>query len=190
MADSTLVISRPAPLDDDADSDGPIPANLLAGPRNVKPYISKRGEQYMNKEQLEHFGIDSETPAGGSLAKLTRQIYQTNVSMHELWGALIRELPSLERKDRIAWFNAKKFLCLPTKLTWMKNCRACKFLAEIKRVLAQGGAVGKRLDFLTQELHREANTLGSKSVDPDVSRAAMEIKLLIEQMREQIQNIE
>lgn len=63
-------------------------------------------------------------------------------------------------------------------------------LAEIKRVLAQGGAVGKRLDFLTQELHREANTLGSKSVDPDVSRAAMEIKLLIEQMREQIQNIE
>ena len=63
------------------------------------------------QEQLEHFGIDSATPAGGSLAKLTRQIYQTNVSMHELWGALIRELPSLERKDRIAWFNAKKFLC-------------------------------------------------------------------------------
>ena len=63
-------------------------------------------------------------------------------------------------------------------------------LAEIKRVLAQGGAVGKRLDFLVQELHREANTLGSKSVDAEVSRAAMEIKLLIEQMREQIQNIE
>lgn len=63
-------------------------------------------------------------------------------------------------------------------------------LAEIKRVLAQGGAVGKRLDFLVQELHREANTLGSKSVDAEVARAAMEIKLLIEQMREQIQNIE
>ena len=63
-------------------------------------------------------------------------------------------------------------------------------LAEIKRVLAQGGAVGKRLDFLVQELHREANTLGSKSVDSEVSRAAMEIKLAIEQMREQIQNIE
>jgi DnaK suppressor protein len=51
-----MVISRPAPLEDDGDSDGPIPASLLAGPRNVKPYISKRGEQYMNKEQLEHFG--------------------------------------------------------------------------------------------------------------------------------------
>ena len=63
-------------------------------------------------------------------------------------------------------------------------------LAEMQRVLAKGGSVGKRLDFLMQELHREANTLGSKSVDAEVSRAAMEIKILIEQMREQIQNIE
>lgn len=63
-------------------------------------------------------------------------------------------------------------------------------LTEMQRVLAKGGAVGKRLDFLMQELHREANTLGSKSVDAEVSRTAMEIKILIEQMREQIQNIE
>ncbi|MDD5179976.1 MAG: YicC family protein [Gallionellaceae bacterium] len=63
-------------------------------------------------------------------------------------------------------------------------------LAEMKRVLEKGGAVGKRLDFLMQELHREANTLGSKSVDAEVSRASMEMKLLIEQMREQIQNLE
>ncbi len=63
-------------------------------------------------------------------------------------------------------------------------------LDEVKRVLTKGGAVGKRLDFLMQELHREANTLGSKSVDAEVSRCAMEIKILIEQMREQVQNIE
>lgn len=63
-------------------------------------------------------------------------------------------------------------------------------LAEMRRVLDKGGAVGKRLDFLMQELHREANTLGSKSVDAEVSRASMEMKILIEQMREQIQNIE
>ncbi|ADE10642.1 YicC/YloC family endoribonuclease [Sideroxydans lithotrophicus] len=63
-------------------------------------------------------------------------------------------------------------------------------LAEVRRVLDKGGAVGKRLDFLMQELHREANTLGSKSVDAEVSRAAMDIKILIEQMREQVQNIE
>lgn len=63
-------------------------------------------------------------------------------------------------------------------------------LVEVRRVLDKGGAVGKRLDFLMQELHREANTLGSKSVDAEVSRAAMDIKILIEQMREQVQNIE
>ena len=63
-------------------------------------------------------------------------------------------------------------------------------LAEMRRVLDKGGVAGKRLDFLMQELHREANTLGSKSVDAEVSRTAMELKILIEQMREQIQNIE
>jgi uncharacterized protein (TIGR00255 family) len=63
-------------------------------------------------------------------------------------------------------------------------------LTEMRRILAQGGAVGKRLDFLMQELNREANTLGSKSVDAEVSRNAMEMKILIEQMREQIQNLE
>jgi uncharacterized protein (TIGR00255 family) len=63
-------------------------------------------------------------------------------------------------------------------------------LTEMERVLQKGGNAGKRLDFLMQELHREANTLGSKSVDAEVSRAAMEMKILIEQMREQIQNLE
>jgi uncharacterized protein (TIGR00255 family) len=63
-------------------------------------------------------------------------------------------------------------------------------LTEMERVLEKGGSVGKRLDFLMQELHREANTLGSKSVDAEVSRASMEMKVLIEQMREQIQNLE
>ncbi len=63
-------------------------------------------------------------------------------------------------------------------------------LSEVRRVLAKGGACGKRLDFLMQELNREANTLGSKSVSGEISTAAMEMKILIEQMREQVQNIE
>jgi DnaK suppressor protein len=50
-----LVVPRPAPGEDDGDSDSTASASLLAGPRNVKPYIARRGEQYMNKEQLEHF---------------------------------------------------------------------------------------------------------------------------------------
>lgn len=63
-------------------------------------------------------------------------------------------------------------------------------LSEVERALGQGGAVGKRLDFLMQELNREANTLGSKSVSREVSQAALDFKLLIEQMREQVQNLE
>jgi uncharacterized protein (TIGR00255 family) len=63
-------------------------------------------------------------------------------------------------------------------------------LDEVGRVIKQGGACGKRLDFLMQELNREANTLGSKSAITEVSQASMELKLLIEQMREQIQNLE
>jgi uncharacterized protein (TIGR00255 family) len=68
--------------------------------------------------------------------------------------------------------------------------RLVTHLDEVERVLKHGGAVGKRLDFLMQELNREANTLGSKSVVSEVSQTAMELKLLIEQMREQVQNLE
>jgi uncharacterized protein (TIGR00255 family) len=63
-------------------------------------------------------------------------------------------------------------------------------LDEVDRVLAAGGAVGKRLDFLMQELNREANTLGAKSVSKEISAAVLEFKVLIEQMREQVQNLE
>ena len=61
---------------------------------------------------------------------------------------------------------------------------------EVERNLAKGGAIGKRLDFLAQELNREANTLASKAASPEISDCALELKLLIEQMREQVQNIE
>jgi uncharacterized protein (TIGR00255 family) len=63
-------------------------------------------------------------------------------------------------------------------------------LEEIDRLLAQGGELGKRLDFLIQELHREANTLGSKSAALELTGISVEMKVLIEQMREQVQNIE
>jgi uncharacterized protein (TIGR00255 family) len=61
---------------------------------------------------------------------------------------------------------------------------------EIDRLLAKGGDIGKRLDFLIQELHREANTLGSKSAALELTRISVDMKVLIEQMREQVQNIE
>ena len=63
-------------------------------------------------------------------------------------------------------------------------------VSEFLRVMDRGGACGKRLDFLCQELNREANTLGSKSVASEMTRISVELKVLIEQMREQVQNIE
>ena len=68
--------------------------------------------------------------------------------------------------------------------------RLSAHLGEVERVLKAGGTVGKRLDFLAQELNREANTLGSKSASAAVSECALELKLLIEQIREQVQNLE
>lgn len=63
-------------------------------------------------------------------------------------------------------------------------------VSESQKILKKGGAVGRRLDFMMQEFNREANTLGSKSINTDVTQSAVELKVLIEQMREQIQNIE
>jgi uncharacterized protein (TIGR00255 family) len=63
-------------------------------------------------------------------------------------------------------------------------------VAEFTRLLAEGGAVGKRLDFLCQELQREANTMGSKSPDAQLAHRVVELKGLIEQVKEQVQNLE
>ena len=68
--------------------------------------------------------------------------------------------------------------------------RLASHLDEIDRLLNGGGELGKRLDFLIQELHREANTLGSKSASLELTRISVDMKVLIEQIREQVQNIE
>ena len=68
--------------------------------------------------------------------------------------------------------------------------RLSTHLDEVRRVLDKPGPCGRRLDFLMQELNREANTLGSKTSAREISASAIEIKVLIEQMREQVQNIE
>jgi uncharacterized protein (TIGR00255 family) len=68
--------------------------------------------------------------------------------------------------------------------------RLSSHLDEIERLVNKGGEIGKRLDFLIQELHREANTMGSKSAALELTRISVDMKVLIEQMREQVQNIE
>lgn len=105
----------------------------------------------------------------------------------EKLGARLREAgldPDTERlRQELALFATK--VDVAEEVSRLKA-----HVGEVRRVLSTGGSSGKRLDFLMQELNREANTLGSKSVDTELSQAALEIKVLIEQMREQVQNIE
>jgi uncharacterized protein (TIGR00255 family) len=105
----------------------------------------------------------------------------------EKLGARLKEAgldPDAERlKQELALFATKVDVAEEVS-------RLGAHVAEVRRVLNEGGSSGKRLDFLMQELNREANTLGSKSVDAELSQAALELKVLIEQMREQVQNIE
>jgi len=105
----------------------------------------------------------------------------------EKLGARLKEAgldPDAERlKQELALFATKIDVAEEVS-------RLATHVSEVRRVLAAGGSSGKRLDFLMQELNREANTLGSKSVDTELSQAALEIKVMIEQMREQVQNIE
>ncbi len=68
--------------------------------------------------------------------------------------------------------------------------RLVSHIGETRKILKTGGAVGRRLDFMMQEFNRESNTLGSKSINKDTTQSAVELKVLIEQMREQIANIE
>jgi len=62
-------------------------------------------------EQLAHFGIDPTSELGGAMGRLARHVYCANIELHRLWDLTTRELATLDRRDRIAWFNAKKFLC-------------------------------------------------------------------------------
>jgi len=68
--------------------------------------------------------------------------------------------------------------------------RLVAHVAECRSAFSMDGAIGRRLDFLMQEFNREANTLGSKSADPETTKAAVDLKVLIEQLREQVQNVE
>jgi uncharacterized protein (TIGR00255 family) len=124
---------------------------------------------------------------GAQIARVAPRIPALHAAYVEKLGARLREAgldPDQERlKQELALFATKIDVAEEVQ-------RLATHVAEVRRVLAAGGSAGKRLDFLMQELHREANTLGSKSVDAELSQASLELKVLIEQMREQVQNVE
>jgi len=123
----------------------------------------------------------------GRLAEIEPFVPKAIAAYEEKLAAKLREVLASTDEDRIrqeiAVFGVR--IDVAEELS-----RLAAHLDEAERVLASGGAVGKRLDFLMQELNREANTLGAKSVSKELSAAVLEFKVLIEQMREQVQNLE
>jgi uncharacterized protein (TIGR00255 family) len=119
--------------------------------------------------------------------RVTPRIPAIHAAFNEKLALRLREAGLDPNEDRLK----QEFAVFATKIDVAEELsRLTTHVAEVRRVLDAGGSAGKRLDFLAQELHREANTLGSKSVDAEISQAALELKVLIEQMREQVQNVE
>jgi len=121
------------------------------------------------------------------ILRVTPRIPEIYAAYCEKLGTRLQEAGVDTNDDRLK----QEFALFASKIDVAEElARLATHVAEVRRVLQTGGSAGKRLDFLAQELHREANTLGSKSVEAEVSHAALELKVAIEQMREQVQNIE
>src|SRR5690349_17803159 len=138
-------------------------------------------------EKLKAMILERAATISGRVADVAPRMPQVIAGFQEKLASRLKEALANADEDRIrqevALFANK--IDVDEELT-----RLSTHVSELRRILDQGGAVGKRLDFLMQELNREANTLGSKAADITITQVSMELKLLIEQMREQIQNIE
>jgi len=121
------------------------------------------------------------------VARVLPRVPAVHAAYSEKLATRLREAGLDANEDRLK----QELAIFATKVDVAEElARLTAHVSEVRRVIQAGGSAGKRLDFLAQELHREANTLGSKSVDAEVSQAALELKVLIEQMREQVQNVE
>jgi uncharacterized protein (TIGR00255 family) len=145
------------------------------------------GARRREGERLQALLLERAAGMEKRIADVAPRIPLAIAAFQEKLGARLREARAGADDERVR----QEVALFATKIDVDEELsRLSTHTAEMKRVLAGGGAVGKRLDFLMQELNREANTLGSKAVDITVSQAALELKVLVEQMREQIQNIE
>ncbi len=138
-------------------------------------------------------------------AKIMAVVEQCCHAMQDVLAQVRRQLPTILAQLRTKLINRftelsiefdplrleQEMLVLIQKIDVDEELeRLSMHVDEVSRLLQEDEPVGRRLDFLMQELNREANTLGAKSVDAETSRAAIELKVIIEQMREQIQNVE
>lgn len=139
-------------------------------------------------EKLRHFLLDRLDKIDEIMLGITDKLQEISKNWHQrlsmrLYEALENKVDNERLKQEFVFFAQK--IDIEEEISRIQS--HCK---EIRHILQKGGLVGKKLDFFMQELNREANTLGAKSVSTETTRVSVELKVLIEQMREQIQNIE
>ncbi|WP_137819057.1 YicC/YloC family endoribonuclease [Pseudomonas sp. 2FG] len=191
------LIKQPAPLN---------PLEVLAWPGVL--VADAADPQALNSAALELFSEalselkNGRAREGAELAKLLNErLDNIGEEVSALRGLIPQMLAGQRQKilDRCAEMQAElepqrleqELVLLAQKSDVAEELdRLSTHVSEVRRVLKAGGAAGRRLDFLMQELNREANTLGSKAFDTRSTQAAVNLKVLIEQMREQVQNIE
>jgi uncharacterized protein (TIGR00255 family) len=146
--------------------------------------VAARGRE---GEELKHLFLDKMTLMQNELGKVREHLPQVMITTQERLTKRFTEA----KLDLDSGRLEQEMVLFVQKIDIAEEIdRTETHIGEIRRILQQGDAVGRRLDFLLQELNREANTLGSKSVDSVTTHAAVEMKVLIEQVREQVQNIE
>jgi uncharacterized protein (TIGR00255 family) len=162
-----------------------VQTELLSGfDKTVSDFIDARGSEGANLETM----IDTR------LTAIIDQVEIVNGQMPEVmkWqreklSNRLEELKAEIDQNRLE----QELIYLAQKQDVAEELdRLQSHVKETRKILKKGGACGRRLDFMMQEFNREANTLASKSINTEVTNAAVELKVLIEQMREQIQNIE
>ena len=167
-----------------------VPAEELT--RKVTALIERALTDLAAAKQREGAKLQAILEAGcdaidAQVARVSPRIPVIHAAFTERLAARLREAGLDPNDDRLK----QELALFATRIDVAEElARLTTHVVEVRRVLKAGGSAGKRLDFLAQELHREANTLGSKSVDSDVSHASLELKVAIEQMREQVQNVE
>lgn len=162
-----------------------VQTELLSGfDKTVSDFIDARGSEGANLETM----IDTRlTAILAQVDIVTEQMPEVMKWQREKLTTRLEELKAEIDQNRLE----QELIYLAQKQDVAEELdRLQSHVKETRKILKKGGACGRRLDFMMQEFNREANTLASKSINTEVTNAAVELKVLIEQMREQIQNIE
>ncbi|MDE3273102.1 YicC/YloC family endoribonuclease [Pseudoalteromonas sp. G4] len=162
-----------------------VQTELLSGfDKTVSDFIDARGSEGANLETM----IDTRlTSIIGQVEIVNGQMPEVMKWQREKLTNRLEELQAEIDQNRLE----QELIYLAQKQDVAEELdRLQSHVKETRKILKKGGACGRRLDFMMQEFNREANTLASKSINTEVTNAAVELKVLIEQMREQIQNIE